>query len=453
MDFGVTTLSHGGGADPGWNGAATGSSTALRDKTVVLAQEPGFEIKNTALSSPRAWGMAAPFGPDIYLFGGATDSGGTVYSTEVSKYSPATDAITSVATLTKGLYMSAAVTAPDNKIYLVKGYDNDIYFEGKVQQFDPVTLALNALTPSGMIAANRHTVVIQGSLLYIFGGYGTGPLRHEIQTYDVTTQKMATLTTNMTPVGGGRTRLQACGAPNGKIYIFGGSTSKTTGDNPVESNAVVADILEFTPSPDSLTKVASLPVPLMNVALGLLSDGKIYVVGGDTPTTPPSTQRSAAVYTFDPSTKQVEESQDVKLPVGLSGPAYAMGENGKLYLFGGRTDSGLNDAVIEMFPYHKTGTVLGPIQDTGGAGSLWLELDWQLAAPGNTQIQLAARTADKVFQQDDKTLAWQNITASPPVTANLPSGRYLQWRATLSTTNTANTPALRGVTIRYQRVK
>ncbi len=182
---------------------------------------------------------------------------------------------------------------------------------------------------------------------------------------------------------------------------------------------------------------------------------EIYIVGGDTPTTPPACRRSDAVYIFDPGTNKVTTPVGLKLPFPLSGAAFAVHSgNKKLYLLGGRDDSavGLSDKVLELFPYSKQGEVRGPVLDTGGDGSVWIELDWKAETATGTKIDMAVRASDSAFLQGDPTPAWQIVVGPSPAQGQLPKGRYLQWRATLTTSNSALTPALRVVTLRYQRV-
>ncbi|MCK4964891.1 MAG: hypothetical protein KAS54_07405 [Dehalococcoidia bacterium] len=55
-----------------------------------------------------------------------------------------------------------------------------------------------------------------------------------------------------------------------------------------------------------------------------------------------------------------------------------------------------------------------------------------------TDITFEVRASDTVFLKGDGTPAWQDASV-------LPTGRYQQWRATLTTTDGANTPVLHEV--------
>lgn len=454
VDLGLGVSRHGGSADPLWKGAGSGPDTRVGPVGVTLAVLPRFVVKQAKLPSARAWGAAASRGDAVFVIGGATTPQDSGRSEQILSYAPGTDVIAVAGKLTQGLSMFAAVAPADGKVYLVKGLDKDIFYEDRIQRFDPDTGKLEQVSASGLLAANRHAAVATGPLIHIVGGYGTGPMREAIQTYDVTTQKVATSVKASLKTVGPRTRLRAASAPDGTIYLFGGSTKKGSKGSPTVSDAVTNEILAYDPVKQSVTKVASLPVALMNMAVGLLPDGKIYVVGGDTPgDAPGGTTQSDMVYAFDPATATVAAVPGLKLPHGLSGAAFAVHrENRKLYLFGGHTKSGtLSDAVLELYPHVKQGTLRGPVIDTGGSGSSWVELSWDAKTPQGTTVALSVRAADTVFARDASAPAWTTVTKASPVATGLPAGRYLQWRASLSTSSSAVTPVLERVDVTYRR--
>jgi hypothetical protein len=64
-------------------------------------------------------------------------------------------------------------------------------------------------------------------------------------------------------------------------------------------------------------------------------------------------------------------------------------------------------------------------------------------------IIFEVRSSDTAFNAGDATPFWNIVGGTSPVVSGLPSGRYLQWRAVLSTTDTANTPTLHEVRVYY----
>jgi N-acetylneuraminic acid mutarotase len=441
---GEVTTKHGGSDDPSWSGTVT-DGTVVDSDGVYLAERSGFEVKSARLPGARAWATAATLGDSIWIAGGASDVSDSTQLDDVIRYVPVSDSSsTSSMHLAKGLSQSVAVPL-NGMIYVVKGLDSLHTLEGSVHALNPAVSTVTISNPASIITANRHAAAAVGQLIYVFGGYGTGPLRAEIQTFDPKST-VATTVGSLQTVGL-REKLRACAAPNGKIYLFGGNLVQAS--DPTSCADGTDEILEFTPGTSAPSVVAKLPVALCNTAVGVLHSGKIVIAGGEIRSGVTS-KRTDAVYEFDPQTRAVTTAVD-KLPTPLTAAAYAVGSNGKLYLFGGRSATALSDGILELRPYTKDGRRLGPVIDTGAPGSRWLQLDWHATAGSGTQIELAVRASDTLFAQDTTTIAWAPVSGPAPVTQGLPSGRYLQWGATLNTSNTAISPTLSWVTLRYKR--
>ena len=124
----------------------------------------------------------------------------------------------------------------------------------------------------------------------------------------------------------------------------------------------------------------------------------------------------------------------------------------KLYLY---TDSANRTAYNSIFELHRTktyaaaGTIASQVLDTGIAGAKWDALFWDETLPSNTNITSEVRASDTTFTKDAATPSWTFVGGTSPVTSGLPSGRYLQWRATLTTSDTSKTPTLHEVTVEY----
>ena len=124
----------------------------------------------------------------------------------------------------------------------------------------------------------------------------------------------------------------------------------------------------------------------------------------------------------------------------------------KLYLY---TDSNSRTAYNSIFELYRTntyaaaGTSASQVLDTGIAGAKWDALFWNETLPANTDITFEVRASDTAFTKDAATPSWTFVGGTSPVTSGLPSGRYLQWRATLTTSDTSETPTLEEVTIDY----
>ena len=96
--------------------------------------------------------------------------------------------------------------------------------------------------------------------------------------------------------------------------------------------------------------------------------------------------------------------------------------------------------------YNASGAIASNVWDTGAAGQTWNYLNWQETVPATTGITFAARASDIIFAKDDNTIPWIPVGSTSPVTSGLPSGRYMQWQATLATSNNFYTPVLSSVT-------
>jgi len=99
--------------------------------------------------------------------------------------------------------------------------------------------------------------------------------------------------------------------------------------------------------------------------------------------------------------------------------------------------------------YLSSGTLASQVLDTGIAGAKWDTLFWSETLQSNTDITFEVRASDTQFTKDAATPSWTSVGGTSPVTSGLPSGRYMQWRATLTTSDTSKTPTLNEVKVYY----
>ncbi|MBP2146061.1 hypothetical protein J2129_001515 [Methanofollis sp. W23] len=96
--------------------------------------------------------------------------------------------------------------------------------------------------------------------------------------------------------------------------------------------------------------------------------------------------------------------------------------------------------------YHQTGTLTSDVFDTGDTTSKWDSLAWDADLPARTEIAFAVRASNN----SNAFSGWIAVGNTSPVSADaLPQGRYLQWRATLSTADETQTPILEEVRVWY----
>lgn len=96
----------------------------------------------------------------------------------------------------------------------------------------------------------------------------------------------------------------------------------------------------------------------------------------------------------------------------------------------------------------RSGTLTSVVVDTTDVGTTVQGLFWTEGLRAGTDITFEMRASDTLVSGAPNG-PWINLGGTSPVTSGLPSGRYLQWRATLTTTNNHLTPVLREVRAYY----
>src|SRR5579864_1941376 len=135
----------------------------------------------------------------------------------------------------------------------------------------------------------------------------------------------------------GRAFLAAATAPDGRVYIIGGSN---VGLHP--NQVSTAEV--FDPVTGQTSPLPPLPQPRDGLAAAVGKDGRVYVFGGaDVNRTP-----VAEVDSYDPAARTWTHVTD--LPHPRQGLAAAAGLDGKIYTFGGEDDTGLSSAVDILDP-------------------------------------------------------------------------------------------------------
>lgn len=97
--------------------------------------------------------------------------------------------------------------------------------------------------------------------------------------------------------------------------------------------------------------------------------------------------------------------------------------------------------------YSLNGTVASPVLDTSAPGEAWNALTWDASLETGTIVSFEVRAADSMFAAGDTLPAWFDAGDVSPVMSGLPPGRYMQWRATLSTSDNTLTPVLHEVRV------
>ncbi|OPZ30861.1 MAG: hypothetical protein BWY99_02913 [Synergistetes bacterium ADurb.BinA166] len=102
------------------------------------------------------------------------------------------------------------------------------------------------------------------------------------------------------------------------------------------------------------------------------------------------------------------------------------------------------DTIFARAEYVSSGTLESPVFDTGIEGATWNAFfKDETTEEGVTGIEMAVRASDTPFEQGDASPAWTDPADG------LPTGRYMQWKATLTTTDSTKTPVLHAVRVYY----
>jgi hypothetical protein len=102
-------------------------------------------------------------------------------------------------------------------------------------------------------------------------------------------------------------------------------------------------------------------------------------------------------------------------------------------------------ATIEPSVFYSSGNLSSQVLDTTAAGAVCNAVFWNETLESDTDITFEVRASDTVFLKDAATPSWNYVGGTSPILSGLPSGRYMQWRAILSTSNSTLTPTLHEV--------
>ncbi len=163
------------------------------------------------------------------------------------------------------------------------------------------------------------TAAYSNGKIYAFGGYYFGP-RNTVEAYDPANNSWSTVA----PMPTARHNCSAVTVSNGRIFVIGGDTGGG-GEN-------VAIVEIYDPATNSWSTGPSMPNTKSGFGAALGLDGRIYAVGGGQ-----SGIRVASLFVLDPNSNV----WTVKSPMSLarSHPEFARLLDGRLVAVGGEDDS------------------------------------------------------------------------------------------------------------------
>ncbi len=110
----------------------------------------------------------------------------------------------------------------------------------------------------------------------------------------------------------------------------------------------------------------------------------------------------------------------------------------------GRNGSPLRVDWVHLLPYAAAGVFTSRVFDATDAAN-WYAVSWTADLPAGTDLTMAVRSGDTPTPDD----TWQPFAAAEDGRALALSGRYIQYRAHLATSDSTQTPLLRDVTLAY----
>ena len=367
------TLNLGTVADPGadtvssyivhWGDGSSDTYNTAGAKTHIYADGPDSHAISVALvdedgthpvtlvgtASPTSWSGVAPLpvargfvatatGPDgrIYAMGGIGPGNDGAPNDAVYAYSPVTDAWTEVAPMLTPRAQFSAATGSDGRIYAIGGFNAA---EGTVEAYSPSTNTWTSM--ASMPTVRYEPAVVSGAdgKIYVLGGYDKtlGNYTSGGYAYDPATDSWATIASMPAPRGD----FAAAVGPDGLIYAVGGRTSPA-------SPTALSTVFVYTPSTDTWTTVASLPVPSTVHTAATGPDGRIYAINV-------AGSYSGAVYAYSPDTDTWAAFSS--LPNVHSDSHAVTGPDGHIYVIGGWTGSAYTNKVdrleFEQSPAHE----------------------------------------------------------------------------------------------------
>lgn len=351
-------------------------------------------VVSGSLPTRRDETTAAASGGKIYVFGGR-NAGGMV--DEIVRYDPQTDTSEIIDARLPSPNAGAAAAGDGSLAYLFGGYgssDEIVRFDGATE----FVTKMNATLPGPRYGATA--VWINGSA-YIFGGRSSAHY-NEILRYNPASDTVVTLPTRL-PEG----RSDASAAWDGNfVYLFGGATF----------GGWVDDVLRYDPRTGSISRMSARHPSGPLWGSSAIWDGQyIYVFGGG------GSSASDGVSRYDPRLDQFELMTERLEPARREASGIWTGESA--ILFGGRSDDGLLGDITRIQTHPAQ---VAPPAVVAGPGVGQISLVWQAPASG-----LAPITAYRIERQlDDGSLPYLIALGNSTtfVDTGLPNGIAVTYR-------------------------
>lgn len=421
-----------------------------------LPREEGFAVQTTVLPTPVSFPAATGYGKGAFIAGGSLGFGSYNCTDELLEFRPSEGLIQHAHDLpwmNQGIQL---VRGGGDLVYIMMGYCGGSEVEEELAfSFDPMStelLAVGSFTEGTFHFAGGVLLDESGQEnLVSAAGYGSGPILDWIQFLDPASARGGTLGPEY--VFSTPRCLMASAVTNDVLYAFGGdeddqcSLQRTVSDVLLTSEIVAVEL-----SPPRVETVASLPEPLAGSCAVSRPDGTIMLFGGhryEDGGGSFSLRPVATVHTFNPNSYEVGVHSAV-LPAPRTGMGCAITDSGQIFLFGGAvTNLSPTDEILVFEPYSPSFTLFGEPVDSGEVGTEWTAVDVEADVPDGTSIELSVRVGDEIARPPDDPVGWVTIGLDGVLPDGLMAGRFLEWKAELTSTSPIVTPRLVHLSFTY----
>lgn len=421
-----------------------------------LPREVGFAVDTARLPAPVSFPAATGYEDRVYIAGGSFGFGSYDCTSAILEYIPNEGSITigpDLALMNQGLQL---VRGSGGLIYIMMGYcggsqeDEEFVFSFEPSGTDLVEVG-SFLEGAFYFAGGVLPGESGQDVLVAAAGYGSGPILDWVQVLDPASPDEATLPPEFafsTP-----RCLMGSAVSNDVLYAFGGDEdTECSLDRMVTDVLLTAEIVAVEVSPPRVEAVGSLPEPMAGSCAVTRPDGSIILFGGHHYLEDEGNfvlRPVPTVHTFEPARRDVEVHAAV-LPAPRTGMACAITDSGQIYLFGG-ADEELHpsDEILIFEPYSPSVTLRGTPIDSGALGTGWTSVHVEAIVPDGTSIELSVRVGDQMSRPPHDPVGWITIGLDEALPLGTLRGRYLEWKADLTSSSPLVTPTLEHLSFTY----
>lgn len=288
----------------------------------------------TSLLTGRNGASAATLNGKIYVSGGYNGTS-VLSSTEVFTPSGSTSSVSGSWATTGSLQAARdfhASAVLDGQLYVVGGFDGVSIFYNSVEAYNSATSTWSTVASLSNGRGGPGAAAMYGRIYAIGGGNTIGSYLADVQTYTPPANSSGNTWSSRAALPSPSREYAASVVTNGQIYVIGGQNN---GSTPTYYSTVQA----YNPLTNSWTTKASMPTARSGLA-AVVVDGKIYAIGGED-----GSYYYSRVEAYDPISNTWESSARANMTTARSSLA-AVAVSGKIYAIGGYNGSDVSSVEV-----------------------------------------------------------------------------------------------------------